>query len=167
MFPEFWASSWSNLSVSMKIWLIWEFRKNQKIFVFEKKCMFFFFEVFVFWHFLAFFRRWKKWKFLCFFLKSKIRNTFKLKCWHEKLTNFNEYCFGASSILFQRLKFFLFFWVSCPTNLKKTNSENLKKIFQKCPTLKFHLWVCGQNFDRSAENSTKNILLTQILAKQF
>ena len=33
--------------------------------------------------------------------------------------------------------------------------------------LKFHLWLCGRNFGRSAKNSTKNILLPHCFTKKI
>ena len=79
-----------------------------------------------------------------------------MKIFLELLTN---YCYDW--------KFFLLFWDSCrcfePIWKKKT--ENLKKISKNLQFLKFHLWVCGRNFGRSAENSVKNIFLPKILTK--
>ena len=50
---------------------------------------------------------------------------------------------------------------------EKKKTENLKKISKNLQFLKFHLWVCGRNFGRSAENSVKNILLPKILTKKI
>jgi hypothetical protein len=145
---------------------IWEFKKkSKKYFVFEKKCIYFFFEVFVFLHI---FQKVKKWKFLCFFLKSKIRNVLELQFWHKTLTNFNENCFGASLRLFQRLKKNFYFFeihVHALDQSEKNKSWKFENNFQKCQT--FWNFICVSAAEISAENSIKNILLPQISTKRF
>ena len=107
--------------------------------------------------------------FVFFSYKWNLRDVFELKFWHENLVIFDENLFGAFYELLLRLKiFFMFlrfmsmFW----TNLKK-KTENLKKNSKNVQLLKFHLWLCGRNFDRSAENSIKNILLPKIITKNI
>ena len=88
-----------------------------------------------------------------------------MKSWSILMKMFLEllpdYCYDS--------KFFLLFWDSCrcfePIWKKKT--ENLKKISKNLQFLKFYLWVCGRNFDGSAENSVKNFLLPKILTKKI
>ena len=156
-------------------WKNERFQKNQKnIFFFEKKNVFiFFFEFFVFWHFLAFFRSGGKKKtkiFVFFSYKKNLRNVFELKFWHEKLINFNEYFFGAFNRLLLRLKiFFTFlrfmsmFW----TNLKKKKL----KIWKKFPKI-FNFWnfICGSAAEISADRPkipSKIFFCPKFLPKKF
>ena len=77
--------------------------------------------------------------------------------------------FGTFNRLLLRLKIFFYFFevhVDVLNQFEKKN-ENLKKISKNLQFLKFHLWVCGRNFGRSAENSVKNILLPKILTKKI
>ena len=170
MLPTLLASFWSDLSVFHEKMRIT--KKSKKYFFFEKKMYLFFFSNFLFFDIFSHFSGGKKKTkiFVFFSYKKNLRNVFELKFWHEKLINFNENFFGAFNRLLLRLKiFFTFlrfmsmFW----TNLKKKKTENLKKISKNLQFLKFHLWVCGRNFGRSAKNSVKNILLSKIFTKKI
>ena len=154
-------------------WKNENYKKIKKIFFFsKKKCIYFFFLNFLFFDIFSHFSGGKKKTkiFVFFSYKKNLRNVFELKFWHEKLINFNENFFGAFNRLLLRLKiFFTFlrfmsmFW----TNLKKKKLKIWKKFPKIFNFLKFHLWVCGRNFGRSAENSVKNILLPKILTKKI
>ena len=50
---------------------------------------------------------------------------------------------------------------------EKKNSWKFEKNSKNVQFLKFHLWLCGRNFGRSAENSIKNILLPKIITKKI
>ena len=164
------ASFWSDLSVFHEKMRIT--KKSKKYFFFEKKMYLFFFLNFLFFDIFSHFSGGKKKTkiFVFFSHKKNLRNVFELRFWHEKLINFNENFFGTFNRLLLRLKiFFTFlrfmsmFW----TNLKKKKLKIWKKISKNLQFLKFHLWVCGRNFGRSAENSVKNILLPKILTKKI
>ena len=108
--------------------------------------------------------------FVFFPCKWNLRNVFELKCWHKKLSSFDENFCGASYRLLLRLKIFLFFWDSCPCSgpiWKKQKLKIWKKNSKNVQLLKFYLWLCGWNFGRSAENSIKNILLPKIITKNI
>ena len=129
----------------------------------------FFFWIFCFLAFSRIFQEVKKSEnFVFFSYKWNLRNVFELKFWHEKLSSFEENCFGASYGLLLRMKNF-FFLDSRPflDQFETKKTENLKKNSKNVQLLKFYLWLCGRNFGRSAENSVKNILLPKILTKTF
>ena len=71
--------------------------------------------------------------------------------------------FNDSNFFVIVLRFMSMFW----TNLKKQILKIWKNISKNVQLLKFHLWVCGRNFGRSAENSVKSILLPKILTKNI
>jgi hypothetical protein len=156
MFFALLASFWFNLFV---------FHEKMRI---TKKSKNYFFWSFCFFTFSRIFQEVKKRKFSCFFLQWKLRNVFKLTFWHEKLTNINKNIFLSflqtilkTEIFLCFLKFMCMFW----TNLKQKDMKIWKTKFKNVQLLKFHLWLCGQNFGRSTENSTKNIILPQICTK--
>jgi hypothetical protein len=108
--------------------------------------------------------------FVFFSYKWNLRDVFELKFWHEKFVIFDENFFGAFYRLLLRLKIFFYVFeihIHVLDQFKKKKTENLKTNSKTFQLLKFHLWLCGRNFGRSAENSIKNILLPKIITKKI
>ena len=169
MFPTLLASFWSNLSVFHEKMRIT--KKSKKYFFFRKKMYLFFFWIFCFLTFSRIFQEVKKSENFCvFFLQVKFTWCLWTKILTWKLSHlWWKFFWSFLQTIATTQNFFYVFeiHVHILDQFEKKKTENLKKNSKNVQLLKFHLWLCGRNFGRSAENSIKNILLPKILTKNI